>query len=642
MRFIPFLIPMLLISFLILPVGTLPGGMRLHLYGAAAAGRECVSSTVRVGGSADHSLCHYQAGVLGNTVGGAFLFGAPDTEPPVTRITPNIQYISPNNDGVQDYVSFDLEVSDSSRIRGWRLQILDQGENLVTEYRTTDRPVIRNFFSRIFRGSGAVVPDRLIWDGNDQNHRTVQDGIYYFTFNAWDVRDNIAAIKRGTLYVDTTSPRVELTSGECLFSPNRKGRKDTFTVQQRVECAADDEWEASFIDAEGKVVRNFRWTGIEVPKTLSWDGRDDEGRDAAEGLYEYRITSRDRAGNLASASVPEIVLTRQYEYADITLTPTIHSYRRGGEIQFSAFLSSATGLEYWGIAVLNDGKRIVKQINGVDFKKSASWNVMDDDGDRLPDGRYFVNFTALFQHGSMPQSFEKGLIIDSTPPSLGVSHSPGLFSPDGDGVNDVLTIRPGGRDEFGISQWKLSVYTPSGYPFKTFQGRGNIPGEILWDGYGDGGEIVESAADYTIDIEATDEAGNYARSRKDRLHADVLVMDTEHGFRIRVSSIEFVPGSAEFAGSARSVLSRVYSVLGRYRGYRCVVEGHTDDVGTEESNLDISEKRARAVMHYLIDRGLSEKSLSFLGMGETSPQFPNTSEENRRRNRRIEFLLLKE
>ena len=70
-----------------------------------------------------------------------------------------------------------------------------------------------------------------------------------------------------------------------------------------------------------------------------------------------------------------------------------------------------------------------------------------------------------------------------------------------------------------------------------------MPEEILWDGLGDNLDIVESAADYTIVLEASDVAGNAGRSAPDRLEVDVLVLVTERGLKIRISNIEFPFGS---------------------------------------------------------------------------------------------------
>ncbi len=79
--------------------------------------------------------------------------------------------------------------------------------------------------------------------------------------------------------------------------------------------------------------------------------------------------------------------------------------------------------------------------------------------------------------------------------------------------------------------------------------------------------------------------------------------------------------------------------LDRYSAYDVLVEGHTDDIGEEEYNLALSEKRSKSVMDYLVSRGIGAERLAFRGMGETAPFIPNTSAENRRRTRRVEFLL---
>jgi outer membrane protein OmpA-like peptidoglycan-associated protein len=83
----------------------------------------------------------------------------------------------------------------------------------------------------------------------------------------------------------------------------------------------------------------------------------------------------------------------------------------------------------------------------------------------------------------------------------------------------------------------------------------------------------------------------------------------------------------------------VYQILEKYSSYDIVIEGHTDDIGAEEYNLTLSEKRAMAVKDYLVRKGTKPERLKYVGMGESLPFYPNTNDENRRRNRRVEFLL---
>ncbi|MEM7093553.1 MAG: OmpA family protein [Actinomycetota bacterium] len=71
-----------------------------------------------------------------------------------------------------------------------------------------------------------------------------------------------------------------------------------------------------------------------------------------------------------------------------------------------------------------------------------------------------------------------------------------------------------------------------------------------------------------------------------------------------------------------------------------VVEGHTDDIGTEEDNLALSERRAQAVVDYLVAQGIERDRMTPIGRGESEPIAENDSEEGRSRNRRIEVNLV--
>ena len=72
--------------------------------------------------------------------------------------------------------------------------------------------------------------------------------------------------------------------------------------------------------------------------------------------------------------------------------------------------------------------------------------------------------------------------------------------------------------------------------------------------------------------------------------------------------------------------------------YRFEIAGHTDSVGTDEYNQALSEQRARALKHYLMDRyNVGEKRLETIGYGESQPVATNDSADSRARNRRVVF-----
>ncbi len=70
------------------------------------------------------------------------------------------------------------------------------------------------------------------------------------------------------------------------------------------------------------------------------------------------------------------------------------------------------------------------------------------------------------------------------------------------------------------------------------------------------------------------------------------------------------------------------------------ISGHTDNVGSRKSNIELSIRRANAVKDWLVKRGIEPERIQTKGYGPDRPVAPNNSEENKRKNRRIEFLRL--
>ncbi|NPU96629.1 MAG: OmpA family protein [Candidatus Omnitrophica bacterium] len=89
------------------------------------------------------------------------------------------------------------------------------------------------------------------------------------------------------------------------------------------------------------------------------------------------------------------------------------------------------------------------------------------------------------------------------------------------------------------------------------------------------------------------------------------------------------------------VLDEVVTVLQNNPEVRVLLEGHADARGSQSYNQRLSERRAMAVMAYLVDRGISRDRLSARGWGESRPVAPNTTEENMQKNRRVELTPMR-
>lgn len=97
--------------------------------------------------------------------------------------------------------------------------------------------------------------------------------------------------------------------------------------------------------------------------------------------------------------------------------------------------------------------------------------------------------------------------------------------------------------------------------------------------------------------------------------------------------------SAEVKATARQNLQSLAASLDRYPDTQLLIAGHTDSVGTDSYNQQLSERRARAAADYLVSQGVSAARLRTVGMGESEPVDTNDSEAGRARNRRVEIAI---
>jgi outer membrane protein OmpA-like peptidoglycan-associated protein len=105
-------------------------------------------------------------------------------------------------------------------------------------------------------------------------------------------------------------------------------------------------------------------------------------------------------------------------------------------------------------------------------------------------------------------------------------------------------------------------------------------------------------------------------------------------------SIRFDFDKAELKPKERELLSRIAGILLTSSDYTVSVNGHTDDVGTEEYNQKLSERRAAAVHRYLLEAGVPAEIMTVAGWGKTKPRVEGTSESARAKNRRVELGIV--
>ena len=112
------------------------------------------------------------------------------------------------------------------------------------------------------------------------------------------------------------------------------------------------------------------------------------------------------------------------------------------------------------------------------------------------------------------------------------------------------------------------------------------------------------------------------------------------GTKIVLKNIFFDFAKATLRSSSFPELDRLYSLLQEYPKMRIEIGGHTDNRGSKALNVKLSAARAKAVVDYLIKKGISTSRLESKGYAFDQPIATNKTDEGRQQNRRVEFKVL--
>ena len=114
---------------------------------------------------------------------------------------------------------------------------------------------------------------------------------------------------------------------------------------------------------------------------------------------------------------------------------------------------------------------------------------------------------------------------------------------------------------------------------------------------------------------------------------------TDRGLVLTLGDTLFATGNSELKAGATANLDRLSNFLTEYPNRNASIEGFTDNVGSEDSNQALSERRADSVKRYLVARGVQSGRLSSSGRGENAPIADNESMAGRQQNRRVEVTI---
>ncbi|ADL25767.1 OmpA family protein [Fibrobacter succinogenes subsp. succinogenes S85] len=164
-------------------------------------------------------------------------------------------------------------------------------------------------------------------------------------------------------------------------------------------------------------------------------------------------------------------------------------------------------------------------------------------------------------------------------------------------------------------------------------------------------QIGEARSGKVSDLEAEKQA---IKAQKDKLEASkneamdklnalqsqmIQVTKDARGIILSMSDILFDVGRATLKTDLMTSLAKIAGILSVYQQFDVSIEGNTDNTGSEEFNMTLSQQRAENVMKFLVEQGIAETRLTAKGLGMTMPIADNSTKEGRQKNRRVDLVI---
>ena len=516
------------------------------------------------------------------------------------------------------------------------------------------------------------LPEKLVWDGKSDSKELCPDGIYYAQLSLEATNGSQAAASTQSFEIDTVAPYLSAETPYKFFSPDGDSSKDSMPVEIK-ECSSEKLWTAQVRDSKNQIVKTYNWSG--ATSSITWDGSDQSGNIATDGVYSIVFTSTDDAGNSFTSTLAGLTLdcreTKVYLTADLEgISPNGDSVVDSQKFEIT--LTVPDGIKAWTFNVRKeDGTSVyaLSEKDSANIPAVINWNGADSNKNAC-EGTFTGTLDIEYEKGNVVKAVSSPFVCTATPPQLKVQTAPEYFSPDNDGTDDDLFIKLSCMTKAQVKNWSFVIKDPKEKNFWVQNGKNAITERLIWDGLSnvqkDGAgraERVQSAMDYPYEFTVTDNLGMKS-TVTGKINVDVLVIRDGNLLKMAVPSIIFESDAANFqtanskldaekvANNIR-VLNRIAEILKKFKDYKVTVVGHANKTtdNPDEETVDnpqwgrasqpLSKERADAIRAYLVKKGVSGSNVSTEGMGGTKPVANPKDRDNNWKNRRVEFILVK-
>ena len=298
----------------------------------------------------------------------------------------------------------------------------------------------------------------------------------------------------------------------------------------------------------------------------------------------------------------------------------------------------------WSFRIEDEKGKVVRLWKGDGSPSQIEWDGKDESGNPIIlEGKMLRQATIVSFFDREISNEKEEFKVDTKGPELEIS-SESNFSPDdlsskGNKIHFLVKASDGGT---GVGSIRIEVYnTEKDKKLKTIEKSNQNMLKYEWDGtFDDGGKMVGGSTVF-YKVVAVDKAGNETISDWRKIDSKIVLKQEKKGLVMNLPNIEFDSGKARLKKKSYSILMKAGEILNRYGDAKFIIEGHTDNVGSDAANLKLSEKRAETVYKFLSKKfKISKDRVQVKGYGESKPIAPNDTAMGRAKNRRVEIVIV--
>lgn len=369
----------------------------------------------------------------------------------------------------------------------WNARILDAKGNAVKSY--------------IFENAAPVSVE---WNGTDDNNSIVADGVYSYEIESTDLAGNKSerAVISNIIF-SAEKPEIAVSvKGSRFFASAPKGktvpnasRNITFEVavpNPQASVNSLSSWEISVVGKNDDKVY-FSKSGKTNPpdSTFVFDGKSSSGSLLSDGEYRTKVTARYLNGYEPTPVYSPVFVIDNSAPKALVKDPSTQVFNGKSDLLLPQEIVEKepgyTGEKNWVGKIVDKNNNVIRTFNYAgSLPENASWNGLDDNGNLVQDGMYRYVLEVSELAGNMDEFSSKEFKLDTSSTELAISASPSAFSPNGDGVQDVLVLTPIANAKSGIESYEIRILSKDKKTVRIFAGKGK-PSQISWNGLSDSG-----------------------------------------------------------------------------------------------------------------------------------------------------------